>query len=77
MKPHHRLTMIAIKNALIVVAAFVLYEMIEEFKVLWKTRFPDSVDMHVHYGRLMHLFVVFVADLAIGMAMYYAFNFIH
>ena len=77
MHPHHRLIMIAIKNALIVIAAFVLYEMIEELKLLWKTRFPESVDMHVHYGRLMHLISVFMADLAIGGLMYYAFNFVH
>jgi hypothetical protein len=77
MNPHHRLMMIAIKNALIVIAAFVLYEMIEELKLLWKTRFPESADMHVHYGRLMHLFSVFMADLAIGMLMYYMFNFVH
>jgi hypothetical protein len=77
MKAHHRLMMGALKNALIVVAGFALYEMIEELKVVWKARFPESADMHVHYGRLMHLFSVFVADLAIGMLMYYAFNFVH
>jgi hypothetical protein len=77
MKPHHHLMMIAIKNALIVVAAFALYEMIEELKVLWKTRFPESADMHGRYGRLMHLFSVFVADIAIGGLMYYLFNFRH
>jgi hypothetical protein len=77
MHPHHRLMMGALKNALIVIAAFVLYEMIEELKVLLKHRFPESADMHVHYGRLMHLFSVFMADLAIGMLMYYAFNFVH
>ncbi len=77
MKPHHRLMLGALKNALIVIAAFALYELIEELKVLWKTRFPESADMHVHYGRLMHLFSVFMSDLVIGMLMYYAFNFIH
>ena len=77
MKPHHRLMLGALKNALIVIAAFALYELIEELKVFWKTRFPESADMHVHYGRLMHLFSVFMADLVIGMLMYYAFNFIH
>ena len=77
MKPHRHLMMIAIKNALIVVAAFALYEMIEELKVLWKTRFPESADMHGRYGRLMHLFSVFMSDLAIGGLMYYLFNFIH
>jgi len=54
-----------------------MYEFIEELKVLWKHRFPESADMHVHYGRLMHLFSVFMADLAIGGLMYYVFNFIH
>ena len=77
MHPHHRLMMGALKNALIVIAAFVLYEMIEELKLLWKTRFPESVDMHVHYGRLMHLISVFMADLAIGGLLYDAFNFVH
>ena len=77
MNPHHRLMMLAIKNALIVIAAFALYDLIEEFKVLWKHRFPESEDMHAHYGRLLHLFSVFIADLAIGLVMYYLFNFIH
>jgi hypothetical protein len=67
----------ALKNALIVVAGFAMYEFIEELKVLWKHRFPKSVEMHVHYGRLMHLFSVFMADLVIGGLMYYVFNFIH
>jgi hypothetical protein len=77
MKPHHRLMFGALKNALIVVAGFALYELIEEMKVLWKHRFPESADMHVHYGRMMHLFSVFAADIAIGGIMYYLFNFIH
>ena len=77
MKPLHHLMLIALKNALIVIAAFALYELIEEMKVLWKTRFPESIDMHVHYGRLMHLFSVFIADLAIGLLMYGLFNFVH
>jgi len=77
MKPHHRLMLGALKNALIVIAAFALYELIEELKVFWKTRFPESADMHGRYGRLMHLFSVFLSDLAIGGLMYYLFNFIH
>ena len=67
----------ALKNALIVVAGFALYELIEEMKVLWKHRFPESAGMHVHYGRLVHLFSVFMADIVIGVMMYYLFNFIH
>jgi hypothetical protein len=77
MKPHHRLMLGALKNALIVVAGFALYELIEEMKVLWKHRFPESEYMHVHYGRLVHLFSVFMADIVIGVMMYYLFNFIH
>ena len=77
MKPHHRLILGALKNALILIAAFALYELIEEMKVLWKHRFPESADVHGRYGQLMHLFSVFMADLAIGVLMYYAFNFIH
>ena len=77
MKPLHHLMLIALKNALIVIAAFALYELIEELKVLWKTSFPESIDMHVHYGRPMHLFSVFIADLAIGLLMYGLFNFVH
>jgi hypothetical protein len=77
MKPHHHLMLGALKNALIVVAGFAMYEFIEELKVLWKHRFPESADMHVHYGRLMHLISVFMADIAIGGLMYYMFNFVH
>ena len=77
MKPLHHLFMIALKNALIVIAAFALYETIEEMKVLWKTRFPESVNMHVHYGRLLHLVSIFMADFIIGFLMYQLFNFVH
>jgi len=77
MKPLHHLFMIALKNALIVIAAFALYETIEEMKVLWKTRFPESVNMHVHYGRLLHLVSIFMADFIIGLLMYQLFNFVH
>lgn len=73
----HHLLMIALKNALIVIAAFALYETIEEMKILWKTRFPESIDMHVHYGRLLHLLSIFMADFLIGFAMYQLFNFVH
>jgi hypothetical protein len=77
MKPVHHLMLVALKNALIVVAGFALYEIIEELKVLWKTRFPENANMHVHYGRLLHLFSVFIADLGIGLLMYKMFDFIH
>lgn len=77
MKPLHHLFMSAFKNALIVIAAFALYETIEELKVLWKTRFPDTVNMHAHYGRLLHLVSIFTADFLIGLLMYQLFNFVH
>jgi len=77
MKPLHHLLMIALKNALIVIAAFALYETIEEMKMLWKTRFPESVNMHVHYGRLLHLVTIFMSDFLIGLLMYQLFNFVH
>jgi hypothetical protein len=77
MKPLHHLLMIALKNALIVIAAFALYETIEELKVLWETRFPDSENMHVHYGRILHLVSIFMADFLIGVTMYQLFNFVH
>jgi hypothetical protein len=77
MKPVHHLMIVALKNALIVIAGFAMYEFIEELKLLWKKRFPESVDMHEHYGRAIHLFSVFVADFAIGMVIYQLFNFLH
>jgi hypothetical protein len=77
MKPVHHLLMSALKNALIVIAAFALYETIEELKILWKTRFPKSVDMHVHYGRLLHLVSIYIADFTIGLLMYQLFNYLH
>ena len=77
MKPLHHLLMIALKNALIVIAAFALYETIEEMKLLWKTRFPESVNMHVHYGRILHLVSIFMSDFLIGVTMYQLFNFVH
>ena len=77
MKPVHHILMSALKNALIVIAAFALYETIEELKELWKTRFPESVDMHVHYGRLLHLASIFLSDFLIGFIMYQLFNYLH
>lgn len=77
MKPVHHLMIVALKNALIVVAGFAMYELIEDLKMFWKKRFPESVDMHEHYGRAVHLFSVFVADFAIGMVLYQLFNFLH
>ena len=77
MKPLHHLLMIALKNALIVIAAFALYETIEEMKLLWKTRFPESVNMHVHYGRLLHLVTIFMSDFLIGFILYQLFNYLH
>ena len=77
MNPQLHLILSALKNALIVVAGFALYDHIEELKLLWNRRFPESADMHVHYGRLIHLFTVFIADIAIGLMMYHLFNFVH
>lgn len=77
MKPVHHLLMSALKNALIVIAAFALYETIEELKLLWKTRFPESVDLHAHYGRLLHLVTIFMSDFLIGFIMYQLFNYLH
>ena len=77
MKPVHHLLISALKNALIVIAAFALYETIEELKILWRTRFPNSLNMHAHYGRLLHLVSIFIADFTIGFLMYQLFNFMH
>jgi len=75
MKPVHHLFVVALKNALVVIAAFALYETIEELKLLWKTRFPESINLHVHYARFLHLVTIFLADLLIGLTMYKLFNF--
>lgn len=77
MKPLHKLLLIALKNALIVVAAFTLYEIIEELKAMWQKKYPENLDMHKHYGRFVHLVSVFVADFTIGVSIYYLFNVIH
>jgi len=77
MKPVHHLMIVALKNAIIMVAGFAMYEFIEDLKFLWKKRFPESVYMHEDYGRAIHLFSVFVADFAIGMVIYQLFNFLH
>ena len=74
MKILHRLMVVALKNALIVVSAFTLYELIAELKKQWHTKYPDSVDLHVHYGQLLHLMSIFLADFAIGCIIYYAFH---
>ena len=77
MKPLHHLLVIALKNALIVVAAFTLYEIIEELKSEWTLNHPDKESLHEHYGRLYHLISIFVADFSIGLLVYYFFNVIH
>jgi hypothetical protein len=77
MKPLHHLLMSALKNALIVIAAFALYETIEEMKLMWKLRFPESANMHVHYGRLLHLLSIFMSDFLVGLLMYQLFNYLH
>lgn len=76
MKPLHRLMVVALKDALIVVSAFTLYEMIAELKQHWHMKYPDRVDLQLHYGRLVHLTSIFVADFAIGCIIYYAFHII-
>jgi hypothetical protein len=76
MKPLHHLMVVALKDALIVISAFTLYEMIAELKEYWHANYPNSVDSHVHYGRLLHLTSIFVADFAIGCIIYYAFHII-
>jgi hypothetical protein len=50
---------------------------IEEMKLMWKLRFPESVNLHVHYGRLLHLLSIFVSDFLIGLLMYQLFNYLH
>jgi len=74
MKPLQHLMLIALKDALIVVAAFTLYEIIEELKLEWTSRNPAKEGLHEHYGRLYHLISIFVADFSIGCLMYYFFN---
>lgn len=74
MKPFHHLFITAFKDALIVVAAFTFYELIEELKNMWKVRYPESMNLHDHYGRLLHLTSIFVADFAIGCIIYYLFH---
>ena len=65
---------VALKDALIVISAFTLYEIIAELKQQWHAKYPDSVDLHVHYARLLHLTSIFVADFAIGCIIYYVFH---
>lgn len=74
MKPLHHLLLIAVKDALIVVAAFTLYEIIEELKSEWFLKNPEKESEHKNYGRLYHLISIFVADFSIGCLMYYFFN---
>jgi hypothetical protein len=77
MKPLHQLFLIALKDALIVVAAFTLYEIIEELKSEWTSKHPEKEGLHEHYGRLYHLISIFIADFSIGCLMYYLFNIVH
>jgi len=74
MKPLHHLLLIAVKDALIVVAAFTLYEIIEELKSEWTSKNPEKESEHKYYGRLYHLISIFFADISIGYLMYHFFN---
>jgi hypothetical protein len=65
---------VALKNALIIVFAFTLYELFTDLKQHWHSKYPNSVDLHVHYAQLLHLMTVFMADFAIGCIIYYIFH---
>ena len=77
MKPLHHLMVVALKNALIVVSALALYELFAELKEQWHEKYPDSVDTHVHYARLLHVLAIFLTDFAIGCIIYYIFHIIN
>ena len=72
MKPFHHIFISALKNALIVVIAFGLFKLIEDMKIEWKTLYPESAEYHGHAGALLHLATVFIADISLGIIIYYA-----
>lgn len=74
MKPLHHLLIISIRNSLIVIVAFTLYERIEKIKTEWSMKYPDSKNLHVHIGRLYHLISIFIAEFVIGFIVYCMFN---
>jgi hypothetical protein len=74
MKPLHHLLIISIRNSLIVIVAFTLYERIETLKEEWGTKSPHNKNLHVHIGRLYHLISIFIAEFVIGFIVYCMFN---
>jgi len=77
MKPLHHLLIISIRNAIIVVVAFSMYELIETLKKEWAMKYPDSQHLHVHVGRFYHVLSIFVAEFTIGLIVYWIFHIVH
>ena len=77
MKPLHQLLIISLRNAIIVVVAFAMYDMIEKLKKEWATKYPDSKNIHLHVGRFYHVLSIFVAEFTIGLIVYWIFHIVH
>ena len=74
MKPLQRLTITALKGAIVAIAAFTFYGITEELEKMWNQHFPTTIHLHDHYARLLHLGTVFAAEFIIGLLMYKFFN---
>jgi hypothetical protein len=77
MKPLHHLLIISLRNAVIVIAAFTMYDLIETLKTDWSKKYPDSKHLHPHIGRVYHLISIFVAEFVIGLIVYLIFHIVH
>ena len=77
MKPLHHLLIISLRNAIIVVVAFSMFEIIETLKEEWGTKSPHNKHLHPHIGKFYHLISIFAAELIIGLLVYWIFHIVH
>ena len=77
MKPLHHLLILSVRNAIIVIMAFAMYDIIEKLKIEWGTKYPDSKRLHPHIGKIYHLISIFVAEFSIGLVVYWIFHIVH
>ena len=74
MKPLNLLLITALNDAILVIAAFLIYEIVLDLRNEWKIKYPESVAFHKYYGALFHLVTVFISDMIIGGFIYMLFH---
>ena len=62
---HHVFFLDALRTALIVIAGFLIYEILKVIESNWNKLYPNNELIHLAHGKAYHFIIIFTFDLII------------